>query len=152
MLSPIRARSYDLPCMIDWRFFALGAALFASLTAIFGKIGVSNLNSNLATFIRTIVILVVTAVIISLRQEWQRPEILPTKSLVFLVLSGIATGLSWLCYFRALQLGPASKVAPIDKLSVVFVIVFAVIFLGEKLTLKIAAGGIFITLGAILML
>ncbi len=137
---------------MQWQLFALSAAFFASLTAIFGKIGVSNLNSNLATFIRTIVILMVTAVIISLRQEWQRPESLPLKSLIFLVLSGLATGLSWLCYYRALQLGPAAKVAPIDKLSVVFVIIFATIFLGEKLTWKVATGGIFITVGAILML
>ncbi len=135
-----------------WQLYALGAAFFASLTAIFGKVGVSNLNSNLATFIRTIVILIVIALIISLRQEWQRPENLPAKSLIFLVLSGVATGLSWLCYYRALQLGTAARVAPIDKLSVVFVIIFAVIFLGEKLTWKIAAGGIFITIGAILMI
>ncbi len=137
---------------MTWQLFAVGAAFFASLTAIFGKIGVANLNSNLATFIRTIVILIVTTLIISFRQEWQRPENLPTKSLIFLILSGIATGLSWLCYYRALQLGPASKVAPLDKLSVVFVIIFALLFLGEKPSWKIAAGGIFITLGAMLML
>lgn len=136
---------------LSWQLFALGSAIFAALTAIFGKIGVSEMNSNLATFIRTIVILVVTAILISFRHEWQRPESLSTKGLLFLILSGVATGLSWLCYYRALQLGPASRVAPIDKLSVVFVIILALIFLGEKLTWKVGLGGILVGVGAILM-
>ena len=104
----------------DWRLYALGSAAFAALTAIFGKIGVSSINSNLATFIRIIVILFFTAGIVTFRNEWQVPSSLDKKSLMFLVLSGLATGGSWLCYYHALKLGPASKVAPIDKLSVVF--------------------------------
>ncbi len=136
---------------LDWRAFALGSALFAALTAIFGKIGVSELNSDLATLIRTVIILFVTALIIWAKQEWQRPESLPTKSLIFLALSGIATGLSWLCYYRALQLGPASRVAPIDKLSVVLVVLFSVLFLGESLNWKLGLGALLITAGAVLM-
>lgn len=135
----------------SWQIFALGSALFAALTAIFGKIGVSDVNSNFATFIRTVVILMVTAGIISLRGEWQKPETLSARTILFLVLSGIATGLSWLCYYRALQLGPASRVAPIDKLSVAFVIIFAVLFLGESLTLKTIFGGLLITAGAVVL-
>ncbi|GAC1497775.1 MAG: EamA family transporter [Steroidobacteraceae bacterium] len=136
---------------VDWRAFAIGSAFFAALTAIFGKIGVAEINSNLATFLRTLVILLVAAVLISARHEWQRPDSMSPKGVLFLVLSGIATGLSWLCYYRALQTGPASRVAPIDKLSVVFVVLFAVFFLGEKLTWKVALGGIMLTVGAVLM-
>jgi transporter family protein len=136
---------------LDWRVFALGSALFAALTAVFGKIGVSELNSDLATLVRTVIILLVTALIIWIRHEWQRPESLPAKSLIFLALSGIATGLSWLCYYRALQLGPASRVAPIDKLSVVLVVLFSVAFLGESLNWKLGLGALLITAGAVLM-
>src|SRR5271155_144977 len=118
---------------LDWRGFALGSAIFAALTAIFGKIGVSQINSDLATLFRTLVVLIVSALLIWARHEWQRPENLPPKSILFLVLSGAATGLSWLCYYRALQLGPAPRVAPIDKLSVAFVVVFSILFLGEQL-------------------
>jgi bacterial/archaeal transporter family protein len=107
---------------VDWRVFAIASAFFAALTAIFGKVGVAEINSDLATFLRTIVILVVTALLIFARHERQRPDSLSGKGVVFLVLSGVATGLSWLCYYRALQTGPASRVAPIDKLSVIFVI------------------------------
>ena len=137
--------------MMTWQLFAFGSAFFAALTAIFGKVGVSDLNSNLATFIRTIVVLIASAIIISLRQEWVKPTTLPTKSLLFLVLSGIATGFSWLCYYRALQMAPASRVAPIDKLSVVLVLIFAVVFLGEELTWKTGLGGALIAAGAVLM-
>jgi transporter family protein len=135
----------------DWRLLALGSAFFAALTAIFGKVGVAEINSDLATFIRTIVILIIVALLISARQEWQRLDSLSTKGVIFLLLSGAATGLSWLCYYRALQIGPASRVAPIDKLSVVFVVVFAFAFLGERLTWNVGAGGILIAAGAILM-
>ena len=135
----------------DWRIYAVGSAFFAALTAIFGKVGVSEINSDLATFLRTIVILVVTALLIWARHEWQNPAGLSPKGVVFLILSGMATGLSWLCYYRALQLGPASRVAPIDKLSVVIVIIFAVLFLGEKFTWKVGLGGILVGLGAVLM-
>jgi bacterial/archaeal transporter family protein len=135
----------------DWRIFAIASAFFAALTAIFGKVGVSEMNSDLATFIRTVVILLITAVLIWARHEWQRPDTLSAKGLLFLVLSGTATGLSWLCYYRALQTGPASRVAPIDKLSVVLVVLFAVLFLGEKLTWKVGLGGALISAGAVLM-
>ncbi len=135
----------------DWRLFALGSAFFAALTAIFGKVGVAEINSDLATFIRTLVILTVMALLISARQEWQRLDALSTKGVMFLVLSGAATGLSWLCYYRALQIGPASRVAPIDKLSVVLVVLFAIAFLGERLTWKVGVGGILITAGAVLV-
>lgn len=135
----------------DWRVLALAAAFFAALTAIFGKVGVAEINSDLATFIRTIVILIVVALVVSARQEWQKLDSLTVKGVTFLLLSGAATGLSWLCYYRALQSGPASRVAPIDKLSVVFVVLFAFAFLGERFTWKVGAGGILITAGAILM-
>ena len=135
----------------SWLLFALGSAFFAALTALFGKLGVAGINSNLATFIRTIVILLVTACILSLRQEWARPSGLSTSSWVFLVLSGIATGLSWLCYYRALQLGPVSKVAPIDKLSVAMAIVLGIVVLGEKISWSLAIGGGLIVLGAIVI-
>ncbi len=135
----------------SWQIFALLSAFFAGLTAIFGKIGVSDINSNLATFIRTIVILIVLGVIVSSRGEWQRPENLSQKSLFFLVLSAVATGLSWVCYYRALQLGPASKVAPLDKLSVVFAMVLAVVFLGEEVTWSTVVGGLLVTGGALVL-
>lgn len=133
----------------SWLAFALGSAFFAGLTAILGKIGVSEINSNLATFIRTVVILVVTAAIVSWRTEWEPLNRLSSRGLLFLVLSGLATGASWLCYYRALQLGPASQVAPIDKLSVVFVILVAWLFLGEPFTWRVAVGGLLIVAGAV---
>jgi transporter family protein len=135
----------------DWRVFALGSAGFAALTAIFGKVGVAELNSNLATFIRTLVILAVTAALLSLRGEWQRPAALSLRGVAFLIASGVATGLSWLCYYRALQLAPASRVAPIDKLSVVFVVIFAVVFLREPLTWKVGIGAVLVAAGALVM-
>jgi transporter family protein len=136
----------------NWVLFALGSAFFAALTAIFGKLGVAGLNSNLATLIRTVVIIFVTAGIISLRGEWQKPDAAAPSSWLFLVLSGIATGLSWLCYYRALQLGPVSKVAPIDKLSVAFAIVLGVLFAGETLTWPIALGGALIVAGSVIII
>ncbi|MEO7326317.1 MAG: EamA family transporter [Dokdonella sp.] len=136
----------------SWVLFALGSAFFAGLTALFGKIGVEGINSNLATFIRTIVILAVTAAILSLRDEWQPASPIQPKTWLFLVLSGIATGLSWLCYYRALQLGPVSRVAPIDKLSVVFAILLGVLFVGEALTWPIAIGGGLIVAGSVVMI
>jgi transporter family protein len=135
----------------SWLLFALGSAVFAALTAILGKIGVSEINSNLATLIRTLVILVVAVVIVALRNEWEPLSRLSRYGVLMLVLSGIATGLSWLCYYRALQMAPASRVAPVDKLSVALVIVFAVVFLGEPLTLKVALGGALIVAGVLLL-
>jgi transporter family protein len=135
----------------DWRLFALGSAFFAALTAIFGKIGVSRISSDLATFYRTIIILIVTALILILRHEWQRPDTVPLKSIIFVILSGVATAFSWLCYYRALQLGPASRVAPVDKLSVVLVVCFAALLLGERITWKVGLGSLMITAGAALI-
>ena len=136
---------------LSWQFYAFGSAMFAALTAIFGKVGVSEMNSNLATFFRTIVILIFCALLVSYRKGWVLPEHLSAKSIIFLILSGLATGFSWLCYYKALQLGPASKVAPVDKMSVVLVVLFAIVFLGEKLTLKVALGTILVGTGAVLM-
>jgi len=136
----------------SWVWFALGSAFFAGLTAVFGKIGVAGINSNLATLIRTVVIIVVTACILWLRNEWRLTEPISARTWIFLVLSGIATGLSWLCYYRALQLGPVTRVAPIDKLSVVFAIMLGVLFVGEKLTLPVIAGGLMIVAGSIVMI
>ncbi|MBB5216451.1 EamA family transporter [Parapusillimonas granuli] len=135
-----------------WVVFALGSAFFAALTAVFGKLGVTGMNSNLATFIRTLVILVVIAGIVSMRSEWEKPANVPLSGWVYLTLSGIATGLSWLCYYRALQLGPVAKVAPVDKLSVALAIVLGVIFLGEALTWPIAIGGLLILAGSIVII
>ncbi len=134
-----------------WLAFALGSAFFAALTAIFGKLGVSEINSNMATLIRVFIILVMTASIITIRNEWQPISQMSRYGMLMLLFSAIATGLSWLCYYRALQLGLVSKVAPIDKLSVVFVIIFSIIFLGESLTWKTLTGGLLITAGAILL-
>jgi bacterial/archaeal transporter family protein len=136
---------------LDWRAFAVGSAFFAALTAIFGKVGVAEMNSDVATLLRTIVILLLTGLIVTARGEWQRPDGLSTKGVLFLVLSGLATGLSWLCYYRALQLGPASRVAPVDKLSVVLVVIFAAVFLNEALTWKVGLGAVLVSVGAVLM-
>jgi transporter family protein len=133
----------------SWQWFALGSAFFAALTAIFGKVGVAEINSNLATLIRTLVIVAVSAVIVTGRGEWEPLSKLSRSGVMMLCISGVATGLSWLCYYRALQLGPASRVAPVDKLSVVFVIVLALVFLGEPLTWRVLLGGILVTVGAI---
>lgn len=134
-----------------WLAFALGSALFAGLTAIWGKLGVMGLNSNLATLIRTGVILALVAGVVSARSEWAVPSAIGARSWTFLVLSGLATGASWLCYYRALQLAPASRVAPIDKLSVVVAIVLGVGLLGEPLGWKLAIGGLLIVAGAALI-
>lgn len=136
----------------SWVLFAIGSAFFAGLTAVLGKLGVEGINSNLATLIRTVVILAMTAVILSLRGEWRPASPIGTRTWVFLVLSGIATGLSWLCYYRALQLGPVTKVAPIDKLSVVFAIALGVLFVHEVLSWKVVLGGLLIVAGSVVMI
>jgi transporter family protein len=135
----------------SWQFWAILSAAFAALTAIFAKIGVENVPSNLATFIRTIVILAVAAAIVVINKEWQPPATLSGRTYVFLGLSGAATGASWLCYFRALKLGDAARVAPIDKLSVVLVAVFGVLVLGEHLSVWNWLGVGLIAAGAILV-
>ena len=117
----------------SWQFWALLSASFAALTAIFAKVGVENVNSDFATFIRTVVIISALAAILVVTGEWQPLNSVSRRSYVFLVLSGLATGASWICYFRALKLGDAGRVAPIDKLSVVLVAIFGFAFLGERL-------------------
>ncbi len=118
----------------SWLFWALLSAIFAALTAIFAKVGVANINSDLATLFRTVVIAVILAAILAVTRQYQPLASISTRTYAFLALSGIATGASWLCYFRALKLGEAARVAPVDKLSVVLVAVFGVAFLSERLT------------------
>jgi transporter family protein len=116
----------------SWQFWALASAGFAALTAIFAKVGVENVNSDYATFVRTIVILTCLGAILAATGQFQSPGSVSGRTYAFLVLSGLATGASWVCYFRALKLGDASQVAPIDKLSVVLVAAFGFLFLGER--------------------
>ncbi len=127
------------------------SAGFAALTAIFAKIGVADVGSDFATFIRTLVILGVAAVLVAATGDWPAPGSVPGRTYMFLVLSGLATGASWLCYFRALKLGPASRVAPVDKLSVVLVALLGVLILGEKLSAMHWAGVVLIAAGAALI-
>lgn len=121
-----------MPELQNWVAWALLSAAFAALTAIFAKVGLEGIDSDYATLLRTGVIIVVLAGLVGAMGKWRSPASLPGRSLTFLVLSGLATGASWLCYFRALKVGDASKVAPIDKLSVLLVAVFATMFLGER--------------------
>ncbi|HEX3074004.1 MAG TPA: EamA family transporter [Ignavibacteriales bacterium] len=137
--------------ILTWQFWAGCSAVFAALTAIFAKVGIENINSDFATFIRTIVILIVLTAILFLTDKFQPLASISKKSLTFLILSGMATGASWLCYFRALKIGSASRVAPIDKLSVVLVALFAVIFLGEHLSLLHWIGILLIGAGAVVL-
>lgn len=137
-----------------WQTWALLSAAFAALTAIFAKVGIQNVNSDFATLVRTVIILIVAAGIVVATGHWQDPATISPWTWTFLILSGLATGFSWLCYFRALHLGNASQVAPIDKLSVVMVAAIAVLFLGESLSLSawigvglIATGAIFVAVG-----
>lgn len=132
-------------------FYALLSALFAALTAIFAKLGVANVNSNLATGIKTIVILLMIWCIVFARGEAKGIGALSKQNVVFLTISGVATGLSWLFYFKALQLGKVSRVAPVDKLSVAIVIILSVVFLKEALTLKTAIGAGLIIAGPVLL-
>ncbi|MEO8139004.1 MAG: EamA family transporter [Gemmatimonadota bacterium] len=140
-----------MPALQNWIAWALLSAAFAALTAIFAKIGLEGIDSDYATLLRTgIIAVVLTGMVVALG-KWRDPTTLPTRSLAFLTLSGLATGASWLCYFRALKVGDASKVAPIDKLSVVLVVVFATIFLGERPSLRdwVAVG--LVTSGVLLL-
>ena len=137
--------------LTSWQAWALLAALFAALTAIFAKLGVEHVGADFATFIRTIVVVVALAVILTATGGWQSLRTISARSGVFLLISGLATGASWVCYFRALKLGDAARVAPLDKLSVVLVAVFGVLFLGEQLTLPGWLGIGLIALGAMLV-
>lgn len=135
----------------SWQFWAILSATFAALTAIFAKVGIENINSDFATLIRTVVILLVLGAIVAATGKFQPLGEISRKTYLFLVLSGLATGASWLCYFRALKLGAAAQVAPIDKLSVVLVAVFGVIFLGERLGTANWLGVALIAAGAVLV-
>lgn len=137
--------------LVNWTFWALLSAGFAALTAIFAKVGIENVHSDFATFVRTIIILLTAGFILYLTGNWQAPSTVSPRSWFFLLLSGLATGASWICYFRALKLGDAARVAPIDKLSVVFVSVFAVVFLGERLSVPNWIGVSMIAGGAVLV-
>ncbi len=135
-----------------WKYYALLSAFFAALTAIFAKVGVKDIDSDLATAIRTTVILLITWGIAILGNHTLDIRCIPSRTWVFLVLSGVATGLSWLFYFRALQLGSVSRVAPIDKLSVVITICLSFMFLKEPINAKVIVGALLITAGSIVML
>ncbi|MBN9266771.1 MAG: EamA family transporter [Hyphomicrobium sp.] len=137
--------------LLTWQLWAVLSAVFAALTAIFAKIGVENIGSDFATFIRTIVILLVVALLLLGTGQWQSPTSVSGRTYLFLILSGMATGASWLCYFRALKLGDAARVAPIDKLSVVLVAIFGVLLPGEKLSAPNWLGVAMIGAGAILV-
>jgi len=135
----------------NWFFWALLSAVFAALTAIFAKIGLEGVDSDLATLVRTGVIMVVLAAFVYLTGKWRSPFELSSRTLVFLVLSGLATGVSWVCYFRALKIGDASKVAPVDKLSLVLVAVFAFLFLDERPSIREWTGILMIGAGVLVL-
>ena len=140
-----------MPDKFSWQIYALASAFFAGLTAILAKIGVADINSNLATLIRTVVILVMTALIVTWQGQWEPLNKLSGKGVLFLCLSGWAPGLSWLCYYRALQIGPASLVAPVDKLSVAFVMILAFVILREPVTWQALLGGGLVVVGALIL-
>ncbi len=135
-----------------WWIFALLSALFAALTALFAKMGVKNIDSNLATAVRTTVVMLLVWAIVTYKGNLSSIQTFSKNTWVFLILSGLSTGLSWLFYFKAIQLGKLSQVAPIDKLSLVLTIVFSVMFLGEEISMKAAIGAILIVAGVFLMI
>lgn len=135
----------------SWQFWALLAAVFAALTAIFAKIGIEGINSDFATLIRTLVIIAALCIFLSVTGQWQSTSQISGRTWLFLVLSGLATGASWLAYFRALKIGDAARVAPVDKLSIVLVAIFGVMFLGEKLSPINWIGVVLIASGALLL-
>lgn len=135
-----------------WWIYALLSAFFASLTAIFAKIGITGVNSNLATAIRTIIILMVAWGIVLARGEEKGITSLSKQNVIFLIISGLATGLSWIFYFKALQVGKVSQVAPVDKLSVALTLILSVLFLGEALTVKTVMGALLIIMGTVVLI
>jgi len=135
----------------NWFFWALGSAVFAALTAIFAKVGIAGVDSDLATLIRTVVILAVLSAFVYATGKWSDPTALSAKTWTFLVLSALATGASWVCYFRALKIGEASQVAPVDKLSLVLVAVFAFMFLGERPSLREWSGIALVAAGVVVL-
>ncbi len=137
--------------MNDWFTWAILSAFFAALTAIFAKVGLEGIDSDYATLIRTFVIICVLAIFVVVTNKWQNPLALHPRSTTFLILSGLATGASWVCYFRALKVGEASKVAPVDKLSLVLVAIFATAFLGERPILREWLGIAMVGIGVIIL-
>ncbi|CUW44778.1 hypothetical protein B3286c1_2116 [Brucella vulpis] len=137
--------------MASWQFWALMSAVFAALTAIFAKVGIQGINSDFATLVRTFVIIGALCLFLTVTGQWQKPGEISARSWLFLVLSGLATGASWLAYFRALQIGDASRVAPIDKLSVVLVTLFGAAFLGERMSTINWIGILLIGCGVVLV-
>jgi len=135
----------------SWFFWALLSAVFAAATAIFAKIGIEGVDSDLATLIRAMIIVVVLSALVWMMGKWSNPFTLPPRTWLFLGLSGLATGASWVCYFRALQIGEASKVAPVDKFSLVLVAIFAVIFLDERPSLHEWAGIAMVASGVLML-
>ena len=135
----------------SWQSWAILSAVFAAITAIFAKVGVQGVNSNYALFVRTIVVMLFLVAILATTGQFQALSSITRRSQLFLVLSGLATGISWLCYFRALKLGPVSQVAPVDKLSLLLVAVLGVIFLGEKLSIRNWLGVVLMAIGALLV-
>ncbi len=134
-----------------WLVFAILSAVFVALTSILAKVGISGVNSNLATAIRTVVVVLFAWAMVFITNTQGGISAITTKSWIFLILSGLATGISWLCYYKALQMGQASKVVPIDKMSVVLTLIMAFVFLGEKFTLKSLIGCVLITVGTLVM-
>jgi len=136
----------------EWLYWAIASAFFAALTAIFAKVGLNGIDSDFATFIRTLVIIAALALFLTYTHKWQPLGSLNGKNWLFLILSGLATGASWLCYYKALQIGEASKVVPIDKLSIVITVALAFLFLGEQITLKTLIGCSLIVAGTFVMI
>lgn len=140
-----------MPADSTWFYWAVMSAVFAALTAIFAKIGIQGVDSDLATLVRTAIILVVLTSFVWYAGKWSNPFQLSGKTWLFLILSGLATGASWVCYFRALKIGDASKVAPVDKLSVILVAIFAVVFLGDRPNLREWSGIALVAAGIVLL-
>lgn len=134
-----------------WPLWAFLSAIFAAVTAIFAKVGVQGVNSNYALFVRTVVVILFLIALLATTGEFQALSSITRRSQVFLVLSGLATGVSWLCYFRALQLGPVSRVAPVDKLSLLMVAILGVVFLGETMSIRNWLGVVLMAIGALLV-
>jgi bacterial/archaeal transporter family protein len=152
MFSDHAAQGRGMRYMVGtWQFWALMSAVFAAATALFAKVGVAGIAADYATFLRTLVVVAVLALLLTLTGQWQPLSQVSGKTAVFLVLSGLGTGASWLCYFRALQLGDAARVAPLDKLSVVFVAILGALLLGEKLSAVNWVGVALIAAGAVLV-
>ncbi len=140
-----------MPASSGWFFWAIFSAIFAAMTAIFAKLGLEGVDSDLATLVRTFVIIIVLTAFVVLTGKWSNPFALSARTWLFLVLSGLATGASWVCYFRALKIGAASKVAPVDKLSLVLVAIFAVVFLQERPSLREWLGIALVGLGVFVL-